>query len=383
MAGEARRQKIPTMCHCDLNALQTVPLGIQKLAHATGIVEAVINDEAKLAKLRQTQTPGYGWFFMDRDSYGKRIDEVIEFLVSNNVYVEPTFESEWKGVYPETQEFLAYDMQFLHNNPALLSYVPPVTQFFVGDYTDRVGAVWGELEPAKFAKHMEQVQHAYRNLQDFVKRFADRGGKLLVSSDQTHDSLAGVTLHNEMILTQSAGLSPMEVITATTRRPAEWLGKSQDLGTIDEGKLADLIIVSKDPLADIRNIKGNVETVIIGGKVMDITFHADYHNPIPGIHNVLKYPNVAPELDPKVSPRVVEEGSDTVTVAINGRGLMSRAQAYFKGVAIKTRIVNSTRMEITIPEELLTEVGAWPITVINPPPNEGFSKPAYLWIKYR
>jgi hypothetical protein len=174
----------------------------------------------------------------------------------------------------------------------------------------------------------------------------------------------------------------MEVILATTRNPAEWLGKLNDLGTIEEGKLADLIIVTKDPLADIRNIKGNVETVIIGGKVMDITFHADYHNPIPGIHNVLKYPNVAPELDPKITPRVVVEGSDSVAVSVNGRGFQTRAQAYFKGVPVSTRVISSTSIEITISRELLTEVGAWPITVINPPPNEGPSKPVYLWVKY-
>ena len=43
----------------------------------------------------------------------------------------------------------------------------------------------------------------------------------------------------------------------------------------------------------------------------------------------------------------------------------------------------SSTVEITIPAELLTEVGAWPITVINPVPNEGFSKPVYLWVKFR
>ncbi len=384
MAGEARRRGIPTMCHCDLNALETVPLGIRKLAHASGIVEAVINDPARFAQIKEMRLPelaheyDWDWSFVEPETYGKRMDEVIQFLVKNQVYVEPTIESEWKGVYPESPEFVAYDMQFLHNHPALLNYVPPVSQFYIGDYNQ-----WIEGEPGKIRESLERIQKAYRNFQYFIRRFVELGGKVHVSSDQTHDSIAGVSLHNEMILTQSAGLTPMQIIVAATRNPAEWLGKLNELGTIEPGKLADLILVTKDPLSDIRNLKGNVETVIIGGKVMDITYHADYHNPIPGIHNVLKYPNVAPELDPKVVPRVVVEGSEAVPVTIRGRGFHRTGQAYFKNVPVPTRVKDSTTMEITIPPELLTQVGAWPITAINPPPNEGPSKAVYLWIKFR
>lgn len=98
-----------------------------------------------------------------------------------------------------------------------------------------------------------------------------------------------------------------------TRNPAEWLGVLEDLGTIEEGRLADLIIVSEDPLEDIRNIKGNVETVIIGGKVMDISFHADYSNPIPS-YLLGQWYEETPKLDPLVSPRIAVEGGEAVTV---------------------------------------------------------------------
>jgi adenine deaminase len=195
-------------------------------------------------------------------------------------------------------------------------------------------------------------------------------------------------LHNEMILTQSAGVKPMQIIVAATRHPAEWLGKLKDLGTVEQGKLADLIIVKEDPLTDIRNLKGNVEIVILNGKETDTTFHADYQNPIPSIHQTLKYSSETPELDPKIMPRILTEGSDDATITITGRYLTARTQAYFKEVPVPTRVSGRTRMEITIPGELLKEVGAWPITAVDnleygPAGSGGFSKPVFLWVKYR
>ena len=380
MAGEARRRGLPTICHCDLNVMQSVPLGILKAEHGTGIAEAVINDPAKWARVQNAREQGHpyiwDWSFVEPGTYGSRIDEVIRFLIKNNVHVEPTFESAWKGVYPETAEFLAYDLEFLHSNPALLNYIPDSSIFWFGDYS------FGG-DPAEIPKNRKRLQKGYRNFQYFIRRFVELGGKLDVDSDQSKDSIAGISHDNEMILTQSAGLTPMQVIVAATRNPAEWLGKLEDLGTIEEGKLGDLIILTKDPLADIRNVKGNVETVIIGGKEMDTSFHPDWRNPIPGIHQVDKYDNEIPELDWQVVPRIVVEGSDSVTVTVKGRYFLRGTQASFKSVPVATRIKDSGVMEITIPSRLLEEVGTWPITAINPPPTEGFSRPVYLMVKFR
>jgi imidazolonepropionase-like amidohydrolase len=66
------------------------------------------------------------------------------------------------------------------------------------------------------------------------------------------------------------GLSPMEAIVAATETGAEVLGIGEEAGTIEEGKLADLIVVDGDPLADIRVLqdKRRIERVIKGGKVV-------------------------------------------------------------------------------------------------------------------
>ena len=64
-----------------------------------------------------------------------------------------------------------------------------------------------------------------------------------------------------------AGMSPMDTIIATTGKAAENLGKQDELGTIEQDKLADLIVISGDALADITNTK-NIKLLIKDGKIL-------------------------------------------------------------------------------------------------------------------
>ncbi len=64
------------------------------------------------------------------------------------------------------------------------------------------------------------------------------------------------------------GMTPMQAITAATRHGAKAAGMETELGTVEEGKLADLLLVSGDPLQDISNIR-RLEMVMKGGVVVD------------------------------------------------------------------------------------------------------------------
>jgi imidazolonepropionase-like amidohydrolase len=64
-----------------------------------------------------------------------------------------------------------------------------------------------------------------------------------------------------------AGISPMEAIMAGTRNAADNLGKGNELGTIEKGKLADMIVVSDNPLEDIKRTR-NIRMVIKDGAIM-------------------------------------------------------------------------------------------------------------------
>ncbi len=73
----------------------------------------------------------------------------------------------------------------------------------------------------------------------------------------------------EMNLLMAAGLSPMEVIEAGTRHAAFVCGQDAELGTLEAGKLADIIVVDGDPLGDLRAME-RVVAVIKGGEVAHV-----------------------------------------------------------------------------------------------------------------
>jgi hypothetical protein len=77
-------------------------------------------------------------------------------------------------------------------------------------------------------------------------------------------SAPGYSLHSELEMLVRAGLTPMEALEAATVRPAEFFGREEEMGTIEEGRLADLVLLSADPLADIRNTRA-IEGVVSKG----------------------------------------------------------------------------------------------------------------------
>jgi imidazolonepropionase-like amidohydrolase len=98
-----------------------------------------------------------------------------------------------------------------------------------------------------------------------LKRIADAGVKLGFGTDTGPPGrFPGYFEHVEMQLMAEAGLKPAQIIQIATRNSAEFLGAS-DLGTLEAGKWADLIVLSRNPLDDIRNTR-SIETVMIAGR---------------------------------------------------------------------------------------------------------------------
>lgn len=104
--------------------------------------------------------------------------------------------------------------------------------------------------------------------QKAVKQLHDKGVKIALGTDSGLPSVKiGAALHKELELLVEAGLTPIEAIMAGTRNAAENLGKGSDLGTVEEGKLADIIAVSGDPLEQISDTR-RIQMVIKSGKIL-------------------------------------------------------------------------------------------------------------------
>lgn len=91
--------------------------------------------------------------------------------------------------------------------------------------------------------------------------------KLLAGTDTPNVLVVpGLSLHEELEIFVQCGLTPAEALRTATCHPAECLKLTEKYGTIAEGKRADLVLLSKNPLADIRNTT-TIETVFVGGRV--------------------------------------------------------------------------------------------------------------------
>ncbi|MFN8573741.1 MAG: amidohydrolase family protein [Gemmatimonadaceae bacterium] len=108
--------------------------------------------------------------------------------------------------------------------------------------------------------------HAFAQMLQFTGMVKRAGGHVVVGS---HSSVPhaerGWAYAREMELLVAAGLTPMEAIVAGTRENARFFGISERLGTIEVGKLADLVLVEGDPLADISALR-QVQRVMLGGR---------------------------------------------------------------------------------------------------------------------
>jgi imidazolonepropionase-like amidohydrolase len=102
------------------------------------------------------------------------------------------------------------------------------------------------------APETDVLNHAvFQAILGFVRYFHESGGIIALGNDYGYYGVESGMPLNEMDLLQRAGLSPHEVIEAATRHAATVCGHGDELGTLEKGKLADLIVVDGNPLQDL------------------------------------------------------------------------------------------------------------------------------------
>jgi hypothetical protein len=99
---------------------------------------------------------------------------------------------------------------------------------------------------------------------DLVRAMQRAGVKIMAGTDFPPERSR---LYEELSLLVEAGLTPMEALQSATRNPAAFLGRLDSLGTIERGKIADLVLLDANPLEDISNVQ-KINAVVLGGKLI-------------------------------------------------------------------------------------------------------------------
>ena len=115
--------------------------------------------------------------------------------------------------------------------------------------------------------YKETYPDVFSNLKKAVKKLHDAGVNSAAGTDSgTPGVVIGKGLHKELELMVEAGISPMEAIMAGTRNAADNLDRGSEMGTIEKGKLADMIVVLGNPLEEIEKTR-NIKMVIKDGMI--------------------------------------------------------------------------------------------------------------------
>jgi imidazolonepropionase-like amidohydrolase len=169
----------------------------------------------------------------------------------------------------------AYLRNGVADTPNVVAYRDVVNAKEILSDTSRMRVVPGVIRRNWEAMLGTDVYHEMQSvLQPLVPLYSENarllneaGVTLLAGTDVGIPALIpGISLHEELELLVEAGLTPLEALRTATINPARVLGRADSLGSVEAGKLADLVLLEADPLVDIRNTQ-RIRAVVADGRL--------------------------------------------------------------------------------------------------------------------
>jgi imidazolonepropionase-like amidohydrolase len=266
LADEARRQRIPFAGHCpDLVPItRAIHAGQRSIEHLHTLWLATSSRQVQVREAlnKLTIIPGdYGsWFrqlhpieWLAATNYDPgRAADIFARLRRQQIRIAPTLVMH--HVLDKPEDAPVHD--------ARLKYVPAETQQWWQWALEHL------YKASRSPEEMAQQRELFERRLRFVNAMQRAGVPLLAGSDTgTPYSFPGFTLHDELALLVQAGLTPLKALRSATLEPARFLGVQDSLGTVDHGKLADLVVLDANPLADITNTK-RIHSLLVRGQLI-------------------------------------------------------------------------------------------------------------------
>src|SRR5713226_5158405 len=250
-AAEAHKQGLPIVGHVPdkVGIKEVVQAGQKSIEHLMGIFEGCSTEEDKFIK-------GEGnlkLLLTTQDQ--QRCDSLTKLLAQNQTWQVPTLAWQRGGTF--------LDQRDLKHQP-LDKYVP---------------VYWRDVTWRRFSDEMMpdvlrdplalRREYFTRNLQ-MVGALHHAGVPFMAGTDAAPGVyiMPGFSLHDELANFVEAGFTPMESLRTATSGPAKFLGLENSYGSVEAGKIADLVLLSANPLDDIHNTK-KITAVIVNGRLFD------------------------------------------------------------------------------------------------------------------
>lgn len=249
IADEAKKLGIPFAGHVpfSMSAARVSDVGQKSIEHLTGILETCSSKEDELRKAKNL-TPSALTDELWRTQDEQKCRALFARFAKNKTWQVPT---------AVLHRMLTFRGEESFRRDERLKYVPLAE-----------AQAWQKLPsgPQRFTP--ETRQRRFEKLFETIGIMHKTGVPILAGTDLGNPFIfAGFSLHDELELFVKAGLTPREALQTATINPAKFLGKEKDLGTVQRGKLADLVLLDGNPLENISNTR-RISGVVVNGKYL-------------------------------------------------------------------------------------------------------------------
>ncbi len=259
--AEMKKLGMRSACHhaqlnvADVNVLTTARWGLTTMEHWYGLPEALFDgqtvqqypaDYNYMNEQHRFFEAGKLWTQAAKPG-SKRWNAVRDELIELDFTIDPTF-----TIYQATRDVMRArnaDWHTQYTHPALMKFFTPNRDNHGSFFFD-----WGSEQEVAWKKN-------YQQWMTFINDFKNHGGRVTVGSDAGYIyKLYGFATIEELELLREAGFHPLEVIRAATLNGAQALGATDKIGSIEAGKLADLVVLDENPLANLKVLYGTGHT---------------------------------------------------------------------------------------------------------------------------
>jgi imidazolonepropionase-like amidohydrolase len=254
---EIKKRGLRSACHhsqiyvARVNALTSARWGLTTMEHWYGLPEALFTD-------RTVQDYPRDYNYLDEsDRFGEagrlwkqaaapgseKWNQVIDEMIRLDFTIDPTL-----TIYEASRDLMRARRAEWHEEytlPSLWAFYSPSRQTH--------GSYWYNWTTEDEVAWKEN----YRIWMTFLNDFKNRGGRVTTGSDSGYIyKLYGFDYIRELELLREAGFHPLEVIRSATLNGAQALGMDKEIGSVEPGKLADLVVVEENPIQDLKVLYG-------------------------------------------------------------------------------------------------------------------------------